>query len=576
MKKLPSFVVMILVLANICANPLTAEPAFKIRALWVDTSGFTTEAATDEMLAKCQRAGINVILPLVFCYQTAHFKSPHFKGTKIGDDEFDPLAYLLRRAHAAKIQVQAWCCVYYEGGKESSNLGWRDLSLDGKPFEKNWISAANPEVNPYLLDVLKDLLAYNLDGIHLDYIRYPCTAFDYSPPARKAFVAANGFDPQDFIDHADKIVAPEKEVFPVRVLHANSHLEKIWKTTAIERTLDAAQIGFAFISESPENIEGLRTPGLLILSGYDDVSEPMLQAIQYFVLHGGDVLWCAPPFGALKQHPKLRELLGVSSGEWVGTCRASLRPASESGLSQLLGTNAFFGSVNCANKLDDAVAVEEFDTGQPAITMKTFGKGHVIALGFDAMDCWAGRAIPVVKKVVGWLRSESKADGPDMLAAKRAQWVQWRDDRVTQLVRGISKAGKSQRADFVITSSGGPGSWEFYGCYRNARRWLTEGINDFVFPMNYTPNPAEFADLLRAQAEAAPAGKFNCIYPGIQTYDNRIVDGRHMAGPLDADIVRQELDIVREQGYSGFCLFAYSTLSDDIIKVVRRYSEEGN
>src|ERR1019366_2932663 len=408
MKRTATTFLIFLLLGGTMMNTCAGEIQFKTRALWVDTSGFTTAKATDKMIAQCQRAGINMILPEVFCYQTTYFKSPHFKGSVAANDDFDALACLLRQAHAAQIQVQAWCCVYYEGGEEPSNLEWRDLSFDGKPFEKNWLSAANPEVNPYLLSVFKDLLAYDIDGIHLDYIRYPCTAFDYSPPARKAFQAAAGFDPQNFLDHPDKIVSPAKEPYPVRVLHAKSHIEKIWKTTAIERTLDAAHVGFAFISESPENIVALRSPGLLIMSAYEEVTEPMLQAIREFAGRGGDVLWSDPPFAALKKFPALGELLGIREGKWLGSRHVGLLPASGDSLSKQLGTNEFFTSVNCATQLAGAAAVARFDGGEPAVTLNRIGKGRVLVLGFDAMDCTAGRSLPLLQRIVGWFRNESK------------------------------------------------------------------------------------------------------------------------------------------------------------------------
>jgi len=568
------YILLFSLLGGMAERALGGTTQFKTRALWVDASGFSTAEATDKMIAKCQRAGINMILPNVFCYQTAYFKAPHFKGWVAVNDEFDALAYLLRRAHAANIQVQAWCCAYYEGGEKPSNASWLDMSIDGLPFEKHFISPANPEVNPYLLSVMTDLLAYDIDGIHLDYIRYPCTAFDYSLPARKCFEAAAGFDPQNFLDHVDKIVPPEKEAYPVRVLHAKSHVEKIWKTTAIERTLDAAQVGFAFISESPTNVTAMRAPGLLILSGYDELTVPMLVAIQDYVDRGGDVLWSDTPIASLKKLPALQKMCGIAGGKWLGSRHDHLQPVGGSSLAKAIGPHAFFTSGSSISKLTGAEAVAKFENGGLAVTLQHCTKGRVVVLGFDAMECKAGRSISLMKNLVAWFRSENHIEGSDLLAEKRAAWVQWRDDQVTQLVRDISTAAKAKNPAVMVTSSGGPGAWEFYGCYRNARRWLAEGINDFVFPMNYTPDPEEFADLLQAQSLAAPAGKFASIFPGIQTYDNHLVNGKHVVNSLKADVVKQELEIARQQGYEGFCLFAYNTLSDDIINTVRQFSAE--
>jgi uncharacterized lipoprotein YddW (UPF0748 family) len=559
-------------LAVMAAPIRAAAPRFGVRAIWVDPGGFETEQAADKTIAKCVRAGINVILPNVLYSQTVWFKSPHFKGRSAADGAADPLAYLSIKAHAAKIAVEPWCCVYYEGGSQSAHPGWLNQSFDGRNFDRNFLSPANPEANPYLLAVIKDLLAYDIDGIHLDYIRYPCTAFDYSPATRTAFQAAWGFDPQNFLDHPERIVPADKETYPIRVLHARKQIERVWETTDIERTLDEAGIGFAFISETPENVAALRAPGLFILSRYDAVTEPMCLAIQDYVGRGGDVLWSDAPAGALKQFPALAKLAGVSGGKWFASRRISLQPAGKSALGEQVAANPFFASGDAATQLDGATLVARFDTGEPAVTFNSRGKGGVMMLGFDAMGGKAGRTIPLMQSIVNWFKSRADVTGADLLAQKRADWIQWRGDQVTQLVRAISEAAKTRNPRLAVTSSGGPGAWEFYGCYRDARRWLAEGINDGVFPMNYTPDPAEFADLLQAQADSAPAGKFNLIYPGVQIYYNRVVSGRKSIGPIDAKILERELGIVQQQGYQGFCLFADDYLSDEIIEVVHRFS----
>ena len=77
---------------------------------------------------------------------------------------------------------------------------------------------------------------------------------------------------------------------------------------------------------------------------------------------------------------------------------------------------------------------------------------------------------------------------PDRLGAKRAEWVKWRAAGVAELVRGISRRAKAK--NLVVSSSAGPSPYEFYSCYRDARGLLNEGINDHVFPMNYTGRPS--------------------------------------------------------------------------------------
>ncbi len=551
------------------------EPRFKTRAVWVDPPSFASAGATDELLARCQKAGLNLILPNVMCYQTISFKSPHFRGRVTATDTFDPLAYVIRKARAAGIKVQPWCCVYYEGASGQSgkplNSAWLNRSLDGRPFEKNFLSPSNPEVNPYLLPVIKDLLAYDIDGIHLDYIRYPGTAFDYSDAGRQAFQAAAGFDPQDFLDRAERIIPPEQEKFPVRVLHPRIHADQVWELTFIERTLDQAGLGFAFVSETPGEISRLRVPGLLIISSYADVSPAMVRALEDYVRRGGNLLWADFPSKALAGSPALQTLTSIAGGRWIGQRRITLQAAGGHPLARACSDQPFRAESVVAPALRGATVIAQLDSGEPAVMLHETGKGRVLVLGFHLMKSTSPVTAALAREIVAWFKLEAGVSGPDPLAAKRAEWVTWRGERVTQLVRDLSVAAKQHDPRLVISSSGGPATWEFYGCYRDARLWLATGINDELFPMNYTPDPAVFSEMMRQQAESAPPGKLGRIFPGLQIYASTVVGGKRVNKPGEAAIVDAELRLVQEHGYQGFCLFACNYLSDEIIEVVRKF-----
>lgn len=552
------------------------EPQFKIRAIWLDPPSFATPTNADEIIARCQRAGLNLILPNVMWNQTVYFKSSHFAGKIKADDAYDPLGYLVAKAHAAGIQVQAWCCVYYEGGRIKTtpplHPAWLDRSLTGQPFEQNWISAGNPEVNPYLFSVMKDLLAYDIDGIHLDYIRYPCTAFDYSDAARAAFKCDKGFDPQNFLDHVERIIPPEQEKFPVRVLEPKSHSEAVWETTAIERTLDLAGIGFGFVSESPELIAQLRAPGLLIVSSYNNVPGEMLSALQNYVARGGNIIWTDVPAKAMAHSPALQKFLGVSSARRLGERRIALKPASDHPLAKFLNQTAFWDDSVFDTTPDSAKVISRFASGEPAVMLNEVGKGRVITLGFHLMKSTSPVVASLAKEMTGWFKAEAVAGTNDLLAAKRAEWIAWRSDRVTQLVRELSAAAKQKNPKLVISSSGGPSPFEFYACYRDARRWLAEGINDEIFPMNYTPDPVKLPEMLDLQAASAPAGTFNKIFPGLEIYIRRTGDTKVFADPMDASLVEQQLKIVQQQGCPGFCLYSSTFLTDATVEVVRKFN----
>jgi uncharacterized lipoprotein YddW (UPF0748 family) len=576
MKHFATSAFVVLLLGWRLAPVFADSQSFKERAIWVSGGSFASAAAADEMLGRCQKAGINLILPNVMCHQTVSFKSPHFRGRVPATDGFDPLAYVLGKAHAIGIRVQPWCCVYYEGARgrsnRSSNPAWLNRSIDGRLFEQNFLSPSNPEVNPYLLTVIEDLLAYKIDGIHLDYIRYPGTAFDYSDAGRTAFKADSGFDPQDFLDHAERIVPPEQERFPIRVLHPKSHAEKVWELTAIERTLDQAGIGFAYVSEEPGLVEELRVPGLLILSSYYEVSPGMAQVLAAYVSRGGNILWTDVPARALAQSVMLQELTGITAGRWLGECRIQLQPAGDQAPARMIPTSCFRTESAQELRLNGANVIANLDSGEPAITLKVTGKGRVMVTSFHLMKSTSPVVAMLAREIVNWLRAEARVSSLDPVAAKRAEWVKWRGGRVTQLVRDLSRAAKQINPQLMISSSGGPSPYEFYGCYRDSGRWLAEGINDQVFPMNYTPDPAALSDMLELQARSAPTGKRDRIFPGLQIYASQDVDGKRVTRPIAGDIVEKELRVVQQQGYKGFCLFAYDYLSDDIIDVLRKFS----
>jgi uncharacterized lipoprotein YddW (UPF0748 family) len=173
---------------------------------------------------------------------------------------------------------------------------------------------------------------------------------------------------------------------------------------------------------------------------------------------------------------------------------------------------------------------------------------------------------------VRWFRTEAGVTQPDRLAAKRAEWVNWRAEQVTELVRAVSEAVKAKNSKLVVTSSGGTNPSDFFACYRDSGRWLAEGSNDFLFPMNYTPDSVELAEMLETQARFAPPGKLERTFPGLQIYATRVINGEKVVRSIEAGVVEKELREAQAQGYQGFCLFACNHLSDEIIEVVRPFA----
>jgi len=111
----------------------------------------------------------------------------------------DPLKWAIEEAHLRKIKLHAWVWVFavgndrhnkiidkkndYAGPVLEKNLKWALLSPTGKLRPKNqpefWIDPSNKEGVNYLLNIIDEIVQnYDVDGIQLDYIRYPFQASD--------------------------------------------------------------------------------------------------------------------------------------------------------------------------------------------------------------------------------------------------------------------------------------------------------------------------------------------------------------------------------------------------------------
>jgi uncharacterized lipoprotein YddW (UPF0748 family) len=76
----------------------------------------------------------------------------------------------------------------------SADLGGVDLVSRG--VEGRYMSPAVPEVRQHLLEVVDEILTgYDIDGIHLDYVRYPNHHYDYNRLVREDFEKRFRFDP---------------------------------------------------------------------------------------------------------------------------------------------------------------------------------------------------------------------------------------------------------------------------------------------------------------------------------------------------------------------------------------------
>jgi len=116
--------------------------------------------------------------------------SPYFTGAINTMPPYDPLLLAINEAHKHSLEIHAWINVFKcfsgedERIKKASN---HVMNLHPEwvvPYNNNgkvsyWLDPGNPEVRNYLFKVIKELVVkYDVDGLNLDYLRYPGKDFD--------------------------------------------------------------------------------------------------------------------------------------------------------------------------------------------------------------------------------------------------------------------------------------------------------------------------------------------------------------------------------------------------------------
>ncbi len=210
------FAVMILSFA--AAGQSVGEP---VRGLWVIRHTLNSPEGIEAMLRFAAAHGFTDLFVQVRgrgdAYYHSHFEPP----AEDLPPNFDPLAEVLQKARPYSLRVHAWLNVFYIWSKEhppesSAHLFYQhpewiiyptrynpqeaDSNMTGRRNEEGlYLSPLLPEVQTHLLNVVEDILSqYHVDGLHLDYIRFPGYGHEFDPTVRQRFKEKYFIDPIDF------------------------------------------------------------------------------------------------------------------------------------------------------------------------------------------------------------------------------------------------------------------------------------------------------------------------------------------------------------------------------------------
>lgn len=184
------------------------------RAAWVHLfdGSLTTRDGIRQVVEDLVAAEATAVIAEVVRRQDAYYRSDVLPRTTdpAVDPDLDVLQVMLDEAHAAGLEVHAWVpvattwhpvyadlpvpagWVTAEHGREAPEADrWVTRTLDGTWDE--YLDPGLPEVRAHAAAIVGEIAArYEVDGIHLDYVRYASDRHGYHPRALERFRAETG------------------------------------------------------------------------------------------------------------------------------------------------------------------------------------------------------------------------------------------------------------------------------------------------------------------------------------------------------------------------------------------------
>ena len=201
-----SFCNALLILTLGCSFLTVASTPEEMRALWVTRWDYRSAADVEMIFENAKKTGFNAVFFQVRGEGTVFYKSKiepwayELSGENIAalgkDPGWDPLLEAIKSAKKRGTQIHAYMNVLpgWHGSKKAPmgvnqlwnvHRDWFMVDKSGNIMRPEdfycFLNPALPEVKDYLVNIFTEVAKnYCVDGIHLDYIRYPEEKGDYS------------------------------------------------------------------------------------------------------------------------------------------------------------------------------------------------------------------------------------------------------------------------------------------------------------------------------------------------------------------------------------------------------------
>ncbi len=176
---------------------------YSLKCLWVTRWDIKSKRSIDNIVKFAKNNGIDILFVQVFGNGRSFWSTRNYP---MGVESFDPLRYIVKKSHDKGIEVDAWINMGYIWSYSTpppslhiwnvlkdNRVEYKGNSVDydfmrSKNAEGLYVSLSTERVRNYYINMIKEILSnYNVDGIHLDYIRYPGKSFIYGKAERSEF-----------------------------------------------------------------------------------------------------------------------------------------------------------------------------------------------------------------------------------------------------------------------------------------------------------------------------------------------------------------------------------------------------
>jgi uncharacterized lipoprotein YddW (UPF0748 family) len=526
--------------------------------IWVQARSLVSPEAIDEMLSRVEKGGFNAIFINVFLQGQTVYPSRLVRQYAKIQKGFDPLAYLLPRAHERGLEVHAWYVVgWVEDQSEDALLSrYPDWGLVGPDGETSrWLNFARPEVRQFIGDLMLETIeTYGVDGIHFDYTRYPGDKWGFDPYTIEQFNRSHTFDLNE-LRYADLPAYGKFESNPLAI-----------PTTA--------QVLARFENGYPAVTLNTFGKGQVLVLNWNATertvaagNEILQRALRSFD-RGGRVYVLFSRANAAKYGDENEQLVY----DWLNSLGWAPLEVGEYGISELseqsvlVLPNVYLISEGVAQSLANFVSKGGhviFIDG-PTKSMK-LGQLQAITGMQSRGSHFEEYLIMLPAESHPLIPASSRQPNLSEYQARREEWNTFRRQIVSTLIEEVSRRIKTTHPNVKVTITITSNQDDAHNRFmQDWQTWLQNDDVDYLIPRGYVDRIEELSAILEAWQPAIREYHAKILF-GLRTY----LDESGEKTPKPASQVLTEIHMTLAKSLPGYMIFDLENASDEQLTAIK-------